>query len=403
MSRVHIIGAGFSGLSLAYFLSKHGIACDIFEKRPRAGGMIGTEKRALGLAESAANGMLNSELVEDFFADLNIQKAESNPAAKARYIYRDGRVHKWPLTMAESFSFIAGLIKVTMSPSTGGVRRDEAIEPWVGRQFGRSAFDYLFAPGLRGIFASCDLDAELIYKSVRKKRGRPSQGLAVSPKRKIKRGTVAPVGGMQEIIDKLVSYIEAHDGVFHYSADGDWRRSHPTVFATSAPAAALLLVSDAPEAARLLAAVEYLPLTTATVFFAKSAEHIRGFGCLFPPKENFNCLGVLLNNSIYQNRSSEHSETWMLNRADLSDEEVLRLIHADRQKLYGKQDVVLDAKITKWPHAVPHYNANLRKILTQLELPPQTYLTGNYLGGLGLGRILEYNYNLAQDIKNEII
>ncbi|MGZ4989027.1 MAG: FAD-dependent oxidoreductase, partial [Limisphaerales bacterium] len=42
MQTVKVVGAGFSGLATAYFLTKHGFKVQVFEKSARAGGLIRT-------------------------------------------------------------------------------------------------------------------------------------------------------------------------------------------------------------------------------------------------------------------------------------------------------------------------------------------------------------------------
>ncbi len=79
----------------------------------------------------------------------------------------------------------------------------------------------------------------------------------------------------------------------------------------------------------------------------------------------------------------------------------------DRRRIFGKEE---EAKpqhfvVTKWPHALPHYNSQLMQMLTRLPdtvaKVPGLYLTGNYLGAIGLSRILEFNRELAEKIIQE--
>src|SRR3990167_1462452 len=112
MNRVHIIGGGFSGLSVAYFLSRVGIPVEVFEKSERVGGLISTRVLDWGMVETAANGLLNSPTVEELFADLGLQKAERPAVGQARFIYR-GKARRWPLSILETFQFFCRLVKMT--------------------------------------------------------------------------------------------------------------------------------------------------------------------------------------------------------------------------------------------------------------------------------------------------
>ena len=397
MSRVHIIGAGFSGLTLAYHLIQRGQKVELFEKSKSVGGLLSSEVTESGIVESAANGLLNSSHVQTLFNDLGIVQAARPAGRPKRYIYRDG-LKTWPLHVSETFKLLSGVFKVALNDRPN-IRENESLKDWVSRTFGEAAFDHLISAALQGVYGTSDLDAELIYRAVQKAR----QDGRARRKNKLMAGTVAPQNGMGELIEKLKIYIVNNGGEIHTEANGDVRLSHPTVLATSAPAAALLLVEEAPELSRLLAKIEYLPLYSLTCFFASSAERAKGFGCLFPQKANFLSLGVLFNNGIFQNRAREHSETWILSGKDLTKESVVQSVLRDRKKLFGVEDELQDSRFFAWPHAIPHYNSTLRQVIDNLSLPPQLYLTGNYLGGIGLGKILEMNERLASQICDEVM
>jgi protoporphyrinogen oxidase len=50
----------------------------------------------------------------------------------------------------------------------------------------------------------------------------------------------------------------------------------------------------------------------------------------------------------------------------------------------------LDVYVTRWPNALPHYSIEFEKALTTLPAPPDNIaLVGNYLGRIGLAKILE--------------
>lgn len=404
MNRIHIIGGGFAGLAVGYYLTQLGRPVDIFEKSERLGGLIGTKREQWGLVETAANGILNNARVASLLKDLGVNPAKRPEESRNRYIFR-GQPKRWPLTPLETVRFVGGL-PVLLAGGARGVRDGETFEVWATRLFGEKAFQYLFAPALQGIYGTADLDAGLIVGNLsRIIEDKLSKFDFQIDLKKIKRsmsgGVIAPAGGMEELIAGLAAKIQERGGEIHLNANGDLRRSHPTVIATSAPAAALLLLPEAPELARELTHIEYLPITSATIAVSPGAGKWPGFGCLFPRGEGFWSLGVLFNNFIFADRSSLTSETWMFPFADRSDDEILNMIKVDRKKLTGDDEDILYSKISKWPHALPHYNQKLAEVLKNAEPPPQVYLIGNYLGAVGLSKILEQAAQLAEKIHSE--
>lgn len=399
MSRVHVIGGGFSGLSVGYYLTKLGFSVDVFEKSARLGGLISTEVLPWGLIETAANGLLNDERVESVFTDLQVEMAERSHKKLNRYIHR-GRPQRWPLTVVETARFMVGVLRFLGSGATPRLRKDETFESWSKRYFGEAAFHYLLGPAFHGIYGTSDLDARLLLEA----HGHFS--FDDSPTELKMRGTVAPVGGMQALIDGMAKKITTAGGAIHLNTHGDLRLSHPTVIATSAPAAALLLLNDAPELARELMRIEYLPLTTATVSVSdENAAGWVGFGCLFPQSEGFHSLGVLFNNFIFKNRANQNSETWIIPHAEMPESEVLHKISQDRAKMLnrneGRSNAIQHYKISQWPHALPHYNFVLREVLENIKTPPHIHLAGNYLGCIGLAKILKESEALARKIRDE--
>jgi protoporphyrinogen oxidase len=56
-------------------------------------------------------------------------------------------------------------------------------------------------------------------------------------------------------------------------------------------------------------------------------------------------------------------------------------------------------RLTRWPSALPHYTIELERILTTLPAAPQNVaLVGNYLGRVGLAKILERAAFVADDL-----
>ncbi|HEX4924496.1 MAG TPA: hypothetical protein VFV50_10435, partial [Bdellovibrionales bacterium] len=153
-----------------------------------------------------------------------------------------------------------------------------------------------------------------------------------------------------------------------------------------------------PKTADTLAAIDLLPVTTITCFFEPSPSDLKGFGVLYCRGEGVEALGTLLNAHIFEGRTSVRSETWIYGSTRATLETVL----ADRSKLVSSPAKLLDHRVQAWPEAIPHYTLELERALKNgLELPPNVFLNGNYLGDIGLSRILERARELAARILPE--
>ncbi|HMN69093.1 MAG TPA: hypothetical protein PKC28_11185, partial [Bdellovibrionales bacterium] len=175
---------------------------------------------------------------------------------------------------------------------------------------------------------------------------------------------------------------------------------------TSAWDAAGILRSLQPALAKHLERCESLPLVAVTAFFPRTERDLDGFGCLFPKLENFTASGVLFNGSVFSGREEGlRSETWIFGGDDQpeavtwSDGETLTHLLRDRRRLNGQDDEPAHFEVTRWPRAIPCYSVDWERALDSLKVPAPLYLHGNYMGALGLARILDRSRKLAQTIK----
>ena len=394
MKPVTIVGAGFSGLTLAYYLRRRGVPVQIFEIAPGPGGLIATRSEAHGLVETAANALLADKNVEDLFAELQVPFARRLSTRHRRYIFWN-KPSRWPLSLWTSLK----MVKLKFSGVTP--RPFETVAQWAERLVDIDFLRRLLAPALRGVYAgdAARLSANLALGSLF--AGSVSHGRL--------RGSVAPETGMGELIGALEKRLR-EDGVsISYGREFKLEAlpQSPVVLCTSVWAAASIVESVDPHLANRMRECECLPLVTVTAFFSPTGNDLKGFGCLFPEEQNFHALGVLFNNCIFTGRASARSETWIFggagqpDAAKLSDEELRCKILSDRARLPGGSGELLSLVVTRWPRALPHYTTDWEKRLQDLTPSPPLYLHGNYLGALGLARILERSKKLAEEIKKE--
>ena len=387
MKDVLIIGAGLSGLATAWYLRDAGASVEIVDAGDRPGGLIQTIATPNGPVETAANAFIRSARVDALFAALDLTPCVPLPASRHRYIFRDGRPHKWPLTMGET---VLSALKfggnwVGRRVSAG---EQETVDAWGRRVLGSAATDWLVAPALNGIYASPP--------------DRLSARAVAGSRPKGKREFIAPPDGMGQFIERLHAALVRRDVSFRFcltmSPDA-LEAGRPTVVATSANAAAKLLALHAPAFAAAAARVVVAPMSPVTAFFTPREQDLHGFGVLFPRGVGISALGVRFNGDIFAGRGPLRSETWIYSGAGSDVPTLTHMLRVDRTRVFGDDREPVALHPTIWPQAIPVYSdAVLATAAAQATLPPWLAVAGNYLGRIGVTGLVDVAAELAERI-----
>src|SRR5262245_54609548 len=150
---ITVIGAGLSGLAAAWYLARAGASVNVVEAADRPGGLIQTHHVPEGIVETAARAFTWSDRVGDLFRATNIPPSLPREQSKRRYIFRDGRPRRWPLTATETIGLGARFGRSWLT-RTVRPRADESVATWGTRVLGPSALSWLLAPALQGTYAS---------------------------------------------------------------------------------------------------------------------------------------------------------------------------------------------------------------------------------------------------------
>jgi oxygen-dependent protoporphyrinogen oxidase len=372
MTEARVIGAGLSGLATAWYLAEGGARVHVIEAAGSAGGLIHTLRTAEGLVETAAPAFVSSPRVLALFSAVGVEACVPNPSLQKRYIFRGGRPRRWPLSPVETSATLLRFGTAWVS-RRHRPRGEESFAEWGSRVLGQAGVEWLLAPAA-GIYAASPdaLSAAAILG------GRRRRGTRISPRR-----------GMQELVDRLVEILRGRGVRFSFNERVTaLDPSVPTAICTEAPAAACLLKSQAPGLAAALGRIRMASLVTVTAFFQPSANDLRGSGVLFPRSSKVGALGALFNTDVFPERSHLRSETWIYH--GLGEPEVRHQLEADRAVLTGRAERPVAVYITPRPDALPLYDAAvLRTAAAVAELPPTLALAGNYLGSLGVSRLVD--------------
>ncbi len=395
--QIHIIGGGFSGMTLAWCLARQNFEVHLYERQNRLGGMIQTRFNDFGQAESAANAILLSDLVLELFADIGFTFISPLKNSKKRFIFR-GRPRQWPLNFIESLILLPKLLKVLVCGKK--ILRPQALQSvsqWSDRNFSKTFTSCLLGPALQGIYAGdvTQLSASLIFGGLFHGRG----------KSKVSKMMVSGEKGMEELVEKLSQHLLKQGVEIHLGESVCLEKLQgPIVIATSVRQAQNILQHSHPELSQSLQAIETAAVVTVTSYWKNSPPKYQGFGVLVPSAAGLKTLGLLMNSCIFPFRSRFHSETYIFGGPlhpevlSWSDEQIRQKIVEERRQILHTETELLHFTVSRWTEGLPQYNLSLERVLSKLKLPKSIYLHGNYLGQIGLTKILARSLELSKEI-----
>ena len=400
--KIAILGGGISGLTLAWYLQKSGVAYDLFEADARPGGNLRTWPTPEGyLLETGPNSLQLSPELEDLLADLNLtdQIQEAAAVSQLRYVLRDGRYQALPgsppaLLTSGFFSLKAKwqLLKEFRQPAAP-IDEHETVAHFFRRRFGPEIVDYAVNPFMAGIYAG-DPEQLLINKTfpqlpaLEQQHGSVLRGLMKGGKGAGRRRRIITLqNGIQTITDTLAARLSSYqpgtavtalsratDGTYQLELKGpQGLEAAPgythLALALPAYAAAPLLESLFPAAATALAAVHYPPMTAVFSAYNRTAvaHPLNGFGALHPKVEGTYAAGSVWTSSIYPQRvpagqvlfTTFVGGTQYAEAAREPEETQKAAVHAELSKFYGITGAPRWQGRYAWPRSIPQFDARI--------------------------------------------
>jgi oxygen-dependent protoporphyrinogen oxidase len=404
---VTIVGAGISGMLAAYALDARGYRVTLIEEKSRAGGLIQTRQTDFGIAESAAHSLIATEAVRELCRDLDVELIEPRKEARAKYVVRNGKLTRFPLTLRESLNSIR---HAAFARSRSG--ENETLDRWGLRHLGKAASDYMLTPFVRGIYGvqPAELGVSTAFPFLHLPEGQTLLSAFARHRKKSRKKPakqrVAPRLGMGDLVSKLEARLENRLGSRFRKGEAihELPDAPNVIVATPAYAAAQLLQPAAPNLAEDLRKVRYTPIVSVTTFVERKAfeRPIHGVGVLMPACEETKSLGILFNSSSFEYRVTDDSRfasfTVMMGGTagpawlKASDAEVQQAIKLEFSDLLGIREP-LATVIHRWPFALPQYGIDLPKVWQSARTgwcsQRGHLLFGNYTGQISLRGMIE--------------
>ncbi|MEN0050079.1 MAG: FAD-dependent oxidoreductase, partial [Bacteroidota bacterium] len=207
-----VVGAGISGLLTGYYLKKAKVPFKIVEQSDRVGGILQTEKTEYGIVEKAANGFIWCPEIQALCDDLQLEILTPQQESKARYILKDLRLRKIPLSVLDGFKLAGAFLKRHPRAFT-------TLEDFGNYFFGEKITQQVITPAFAGIYgASLDQlsfpaamkkiaegfnETNYLWTALKKMRS----GGTAEEKKKRASGTHSFQHGMGELTNRLAKFL----------------------------------------------------------------------------------------------------------------------------------------------------------------------------------------------------
>lgn len=447
-----ILGAGISGLVVAYRLKQLGHSVLVFEHTDRVGGAIQSRDADGFLIEQGPNSLRGAHELLDLVEELNLmdELVTGDPKAPA-YVYSGGKLHAVPMgpgALIKS-NLISGPAKWRLfaEPFIKGRREngEESIASFIRRRLGNQVLEKLVAPFLSGVYAGdperlsvqacfpklAEFEAEAgsivrgglkSLRAARQQNEQPKRSLRPYRLCSFRNGLntlpqhlAQDLGSALMLEADVLSISKSPEGfdlmVEHQSQSKQFACS-TLIVATPADAAARLLAAISPSLSSLLSEIPYASLASVPLAYRveQLGRQADGFGFLTPRSEGLRTLGSIWNSSLFTGRAPEG---WVLTTnfiggatdpeaVTLSDDELVSTVHTDLSKTLGISGEARRLPITRYERAIPQYEighaARVARLETELQNHAGLRLAGNYLHGVAIGDCIRQAEQLAKEI-----
>lgn len=446
-----IIGAGLTGLTLAFYLKKQGKNVLIIEKSGKTGGVIQTVNEDGFVYETGPNtGVVGNPEVAELFEDLDglctFEAADAR--AKRRLIWKKGKWHALPSGFVSAVTTplftLKDKFKVLGEPfRKKGENPEENLADLVKRRLGESFLNYAIDPFISGIYAGDPkylipkyalpklyaLEqnyGSFIKGSIQKakeKKGNPHLQKATKEVFSAKGGLSNLIAALTEKVgleNILLSVLNTtvtpaiNNFEINTEINGEPVQFHAKKVVTTSGGNELpeLLPFLTEKEKQPFKELKYASVVQAIIGFKTwKGISINAFGGLVPTFEKKNILGALFTSSFFTGRAPENGAlisvfTGGTKRPDifeLNDEKLKSVISGDIVEMLGLPGFNPDLfKIYRYKFAIPQYGLSSAQRFETINQIQQKYagliLAGNIRDGIGMADRIKQACSIAEEL-----
>ncbi len=449
--KIVVIGAGISGLTTAYLLSKKGFDVKIIEKRGSVGGSIESVIENGFLFDRGPNSALETTpVIAQLVQELNLENEllYASKAANKRYILRNNQLH--PLPMSPQ-----GLIKTKLFSGKAKLRlmaepfvkrsKDgyyQSLAEFVKRRLGKEFLDYAINPFVAGVYAGKPEELSVksafpkLYaleenyggliigtvRSIRERKKRAEKSKQSAKMLSFKSGMIALPKAIENyfgdnvLLSSEVISVEKNDAGFvvTFKQNGEINKIICDVVLSTVPAyTASELFSKFDKNFKTHSdAIYYPPVLVYYLVYNKKdiQQPLDGFGFLIPEKEKKSFLGALWSSVIFSDRTDENTAAFTLfiggsRNPDFVKEDrtvLLQKVRNEFEELMKIKGSPIYSAERFWEKAIPQYNLGYiehEKYFDEFEKQnPGLFISGNFRGGISVGDCIKNAENVSEKI-----
>ncbi|MDP3644951.1 MAG: protoporphyrinogen oxidase [Bacteroidota bacterium] len=451
---VVIIGAGLTGLTIAFYLKKAGIDFKIVEKSGKTGGVIQTISEKGFVYETGPNtGVVSHPEITELFEDLEGKCAleTADPSAKRRLIWKDNQWHALPSGLWSAIStplFTWGdKFRILGEPwRAKGTDPNENLAELVKRRMGQSFLDYAIDPFISGIYAGNPNELvtrfalpklyqlEQEYGSFIKGAMKKAKLPKTERDKKATKEVFSAKGGLSRMIEAMTEEIGSENILLSVentlvkpNSEGFQLQVTTPEQLFSFEAKQLITTCGGYALSSLLPflneeeiapfnELKYAAVTQVLLGFKKwKGISLKAFGGLVPGKENKNILGVLFTSSFFEGRAPKGGAllsvfmggTKRPEIAGMDDDQVQALLNKDLPRMMSDRTLNPDmTRILRYPKAIPQYTESTGRRYEMIEKLQQKYpgliLAGNIRDGIGMADRVKQGRRIADELIGKI-
>ncbi len=445
--RIVVVGAGVTGLSLAYTLQEDArragapLSVTVLEAAPRIGGHAHSTRVDGFLVEAGPNGFLNREpqvmaLIEQL--GLAPRLVEARPEAKRRFILRGGRLCQVPdgpatLITTPALSWRAKL-RLMYEPFAPGPPAgvEETIHEFATRRIGAEAAEMLVDAAVSGISAGdsrrlsvsaqfpmmteMERDHGSLVKAMfaRRSKGQgPSKLLSFDHGMGTLTSTLAERLGGAVHTTSPVRSIERAGAAWRLNVNGgDALEADHVVLTTAARVAAPLVQGIDPVLSSSLQGVGYAGIAVVALGYevADIPRALDGYGYLVTRPEEMATLGVVWESSLFPGRAPAGQALLRVmlggsRRPDIveaPDEQKVDVARQELVRVMGIRQAPRHVSVFTWPGAIAQYMVGHQErrasVMDRLRLHPGLALCGTSYDGVSFNHAVKSGRVMARQL-----